>query len=135
MVSTGLDTCLLLSRLPCRVPHRTMPAYTYQESIAALFVGALGTGMYLCTLAYSLRWQLFTDQGWRLRTRIHWSILGATLTLFTLSSTHLALAALLTVEWANNAVAQLPPTDKVTWPATVMVRCWLARPSTLLKRE
>ena len=99
-----------------------MIAYTYQESIAALFVGALGTGMYLCTFAYSLRWLLYSDQGWKRREKIDWKILTPTLAMCTLTCTHIALAAVLTVEWTTNAVNHVPTSNKVAWPATVMVR-------------
>ena len=89
---------------------------------AALFVGALGTGMYLCTFAYSLRWLLYSDQGWKLRQKIDWKILTPTLAMCTLTCTHIALAAVLTVEWTTNAVNHVPTSNKVAWPATVMVR-------------
>ncbi|KAF9474375.1 hypothetical protein BDN70DRAFT_899007 [Pholiota conissans] len=107
-----------------------MPSYTYQERIGALFVAALVTGMYLCTLVYSLRWLLFNDQGWRLRKRINWIMLVATVTLFALSSTHIILAATSTVIYIDNIVNMAPgnprfvnavPADpKLPWSATVM---------------
>ncbi|KJA18692.1 hypothetical protein HYPSUDRAFT_920383 [Hypholoma sublateritium FD-334 SS-4] len=107
-----------------------MIAYTYQESIAALFVGALGTGMYLCTFAYSLRWLLYSDQGWKLRQKIDWKILTPTLAMCTLTCTHIALAAVLTVEWTTNAVNHVPTSNKVAWPATVM--CGAANSTVLI---
>ena len=100
-----------------------MAGYTYQDIITALFVGALGTGMYLCTFGYALRWLLFSDQGWKRREKINWKILTPTLAMCALTCTHIALAALTTVEWITKAINHVPPlTSKVPWTQTVMVR-------------
>ncbi len=96
-----------------------MAAYTYQDIITALFVGALGTGMYLCTFAYALRWLLFSDQGWKRREKISWKILTLTLAMCALTCTHVALAALTMVEWITNAINHAPPLSKVPWTQTV----------------
>ena len=100
-----------------------MGGYTYQERIVALFVAALATGAYLSTLAYCLRWLLFSDQGWKFRKPIDRTMLTITLVLFALSSIHITLAAVTTVEWAGYAVTRFVYNiSKSPWSSTVMVR-------------
>jgi hypothetical protein len=63
------------------------------DRLLALFIGAIATGIYLCTLFYCIRWLVYTDEGWRIRKKIHWPMLSGTLSLFVLSSIHISLAA------------------------------------------
>ncbi|KJA22194.1 hypothetical protein HYPSUDRAFT_87628 [Hypholoma sublateritium FD-334 SS-4] len=108
-----------------------MAGYTYQERIGALFLAALATGAYLCTLVYCLRWLSFSDQGWKLRKPIDRTSLTIALMLFALSSIHITLAAVTTVEWAEYAVSRfVPNSSKLPWSATVM--CTVTNTSVLI---
>jgi len=68
-------------------------APTPDQDVAIGFVMALFYGLYLATFFHCLRWHLFTDEGWTLRDRksIHWTMFGATCTLFALCTINRAL--------------------------------------------
>ena len=63
----------------------------YQSELYGTFVQAIMYGMYATTFVHCLRWLLFDDEGWKLRQRINWSLLVASILLFLLSTTDLAL--------------------------------------------
>lgn len=93
--------------------------------ILSVLVAGSATGVYLCTLAFGLRWLLFEDQGWRVRKNINWTLLAASLSLFILSSTHIIMATMSTMTEVQRDIRGDPPSSKLPWTSVVMVilRC------------
>ncbi len=58
--------------------------------VIATFAQAIVYGIYLVTLALSLRWLLYDDEGLDLRKRINWFMMSITALVFVLSTTDLA---------------------------------------------
>ncbi|KIJ24879.1 hypothetical protein M422DRAFT_274243 [Sphaerobolus stellatus SS14] len=54
-------------------------ALTPVQTLADVWAEALFLGLYLPTLFHCLRWLLWTDEGWKLRKKIDWTILIVTL--------------------------------------------------------
>ncbi|KAF8993279.1 hypothetical protein BDQ17DRAFT_1331769 [Cyathus striatus] len=97
-----------------------------EQMVAALFAAALTTGLYFSTLGYTIRWLIFSDSGWKIRRRINWIMLTASLAIFLLSSVHLCLAARETILEVRSNNIPHQGTTKTGWSATVMMyRCWL----------
>ncbi len=89
--------------------------------IVSVLVAGSATGVYLCTLAFCLRWLLFADQGWRIRKGINWILLTASLALFLLSSTHIIMAVKSTITTVQSDIRGDPPSSKLPWTSVVMV--------------
>ncbi|TFK41510.1 hypothetical protein BDQ12DRAFT_733035 [Crucibulum laeve] len=119
-----------------------MPLLTTYEMVVALFTASIATGLYLSTLLHCLRWLLFTDEGWKIRKKISWPFLIATLSLLVLSTIHLSLALWETLEQVlqgnqtSSSVGPIPWSDVVMCTVVnisvlitdgvLIYRCWLA---------
>ncbi|KAJ3569099.1 hypothetical protein NP233_g5279 [Leucocoprinus birnbaumii] len=68
------------SATPTRVAGG-IPA-TADKMVASAFTGALAFGIYLCTLAFTVRWLLFSDEGWSRRKVVNWQIVFVTTFIF-----------------------------------------------------
>jgi len=120
-----------------------MVVITGTDRLLAVFIAALATGVYLCTLFYCIRWLVYTDEGWRVRKKIDKTMLSGTLAICALSSIHTSLAVQtsfveirnLEMGIANTPNAPLPWTSVVMCTVTNVVvliadgfliyRCWL----------
>jgi hypothetical protein len=49
-----------------------LPSYTLVQGSAISFIAGMFLGIYLISLAFALRWLIFTDEGWMLKKSIHW---------------------------------------------------------------
>ncbi|TFK41536.1 hypothetical protein BDQ12DRAFT_663607 [Crucibulum laeve] len=79
-----------------------MPGLTTYDHVVALFIASMAT-----------------DNGWRIRNRISWSMLSGTLILFVLSTIHLSLAlyeTLIQIPFGNEAMKS----GRIPWPDVVM---------------
>ncbi|PPQ96834.1 hypothetical protein CVT26_006003 [Gymnopilus dilepis] len=109
-----------------------MPNISATDRVLALFLAALATGVYLVTLFYCLRWLLFTDDGWRLRKKVHKTMLGGTLAIFVLSSIHLSLAAEGTYVDVRDEERGIPMKSGGRLPWSSLVMCMVSNTSVLI---
>jgi hypothetical protein len=49
-----------------------LPSYTLVQGSAVSFIAGMFLGIYLISLAFALRWLIFTDDGWMFRKTVHW---------------------------------------------------------------
>lgn len=61
------------------------------KDVAYAFTAALALGIYLATLAFTVRWLLFADEGWKKRKVINWSMVFVTAFIFVLTMAYTAL--------------------------------------------
>ncbi|KAF5318862.1 hypothetical protein D9619_010704 [Psilocybe cf. subviscida] len=66
----------------------TFPVY---KELPVRFCGAAFYAFYLVTLGQTLRWQLFTDEGWKIRRNRRNIILTATILIFIFTTTYISL--------------------------------------------
>ena len=66
--------------------------------LIATFVQAIFYGVYITTLAHSLRWLLYEDEGWKAqsRGRVNWPMLAVTLLLFAFATVDLGVTLRIT---------------------------------------
>lgn len=103
-----------------------MPDVHSTDRLIALFIAALCSGVYICTLLLSLRWLVFRDEGWSIRKRINKGFLAATLTIAVLATIHTVLAVTTSVAKIREVESATPstkPDEKVPWESVVMVSC------------
>lgn len=101
------------------------------QDVQAMFVVALFYGLYLSTLFHCLRWLIFTDEGWKIRKKISWTLLTVTVTLWALSTISKALQLLNTIHIASDAnqkptdtpQGSIGSTTTLPWMAVVIVSC------------
>lgn len=101
-----------------------MPDVHSTDRLIALFIAALCTGVYICTLLLSVRWLVFKDEGWSIRKRISKGFLAATLAIAVLSTVHIVLAVTTSVARIREAESpshSTTPHQKVPWESVVMV--------------
>lgn len=103
------------------------------KRVSIVFAGALSFGLYASTLLICLRWLLFVDEGWKLRTtrNINWPIVIVTLLILACNLAYL----IETFEWTKVAVwhaVHFPGVsyDKPEW--TSIVSCTVANANVLL---
>lgn len=103
----------------------SQPLQPLHQNVAMVFVDALLYGIYFITLLHCIRWLVFADEGWQLRRKkdIQWTMLLATLLLFSLSLANFALefwCTILTLQMIERGddiiTVQKPP-----WLALVIV--------------
>ena len=71
---------------------------TDKTFLIATFVRAISYGLYSATLIHSLRWLLYTDEGWKVRSVSEFRVaLGVTLLLFIFSTANIGLALKITL--------------------------------------
>lgn len=100
-----------------------MPDIRSTDRLIALFIAALCTGVYLCTLLLSVRWLVFRDEGWRIRQHINKGFLVATLTIAVFSTIHTVLAvttSIANIREVESATPSTKPAEKVPWESIVM---------------
>lgn len=96
---------------------------TSTDRILALFIAAVATGVYLCTLSTCVRWLVYVDDGWRVRKQINKTWLSATLAIFFLSSLHTTLAVTTTffnIRTLETGVI-IKESDVIPWTDVVQV--------------
>jgi hypothetical protein len=61
-------------------PGPVLPPFLLPQAVAITFAAGIFIGFYLISVAFANRWLIFTDDGWRFRSRrsIHWHILATT---------------------------------------------------------
>jgi hypothetical protein len=93
------------------------------QNVASIFVSTLFYGLYLATLFHCVRWLIFTDDGWRLRKRINWTMLTITLVLFVLSTLSRALVLQTTMVQVLNGSKPHPPPPPTSqiWNTTILL--------------
>ncbi|KAJ3569098.1 hypothetical protein NP233_g5278 [Leucocoprinus birnbaumii] len=64
---------------------------TPDKIVASEFAGALALGIYLCTLGFTVRWLLFSDEGWTRRKAVNWPMVGVTAYIFVATIAYSAL--------------------------------------------
>ncbi|KAF9450645.1 hypothetical protein P691DRAFT_809928 [Macrolepiota fuliginosa MF-IS2] len=62
------------------------------NEVACAFTAALAFGVYLATLAFTFRWLLFADEGWKRRKIISWPMVSMTIFILVAIMAHTALA-------------------------------------------
>ncbi|KAF8185151.1 hypothetical protein BJ912DRAFT_973717 [Pholiota molesta] len=109
------------------------------QDVASIFVGALFYGLYLTTLFHCIRWLVFTDEGWKVRKRISWTMLSTTVALWVLATISRALElrnTMVQVVGESKPPAPPPPSGSIgsttTLPWMAVVICTNANVSTLL---
>ncbi|XP_006453885.1 hypothetical protein AGABI2DRAFT_113642 [Agaricus bisporus var. bisporus H97] len=62
------------------MPGPVLPPFLLSQAVGITFAAGIFIGLYLVSVAYANRWLLFTDDGWRFKSRksIRWYILAAT---------------------------------------------------------
>lgn len=70
------------------MPSDNIPAF--QEVFVVVF-SSVAFGVSLVTLAHCLRWLLFVEQGWKLKTNINWTFLTAAILIAVLNTLCLGL--------------------------------------------
>jgi hypothetical protein len=93
---------------------------THKE-LAVTFTGAVCFAFYLVTLGQTLRWQLFTDEGWKLRRHRNNLILTATVLIFVFTTIYIALGLYKGMENVYDAVYGHEMPGFVTWISTIGV--------------
>ncbi|KAH9475516.1 hypothetical protein JR316_0012631 [Psilocybe cubensis] len=73
------------------------------QDVQAMFVVALIYGLYLSTLFHCLRWLIFTDEGWKARSRISWTLVTITIAIWVLSTISKVLQLIGAVHVADHA--------------------------------
>ncbi|PPQ91765.1 hypothetical protein CVT25_000590 [Psilocybe cyanescens] len=98
------------------------------QQIQALFVSALFYGLYLTTLFHCLRWLIFTDDGWKVRKRISWTLLTVTIAIWALSTISKVLEIMNTIQVVvvDTEPKSPPPgsigsTTALPWMAVVII--------------
>ncbi|KAF5318627.1 hypothetical protein D9619_010711 [Psilocybe cf. subviscida] len=91
---------------------------THKE-LAVTFSGAVCFGLYLVTLGQTLRWQLFTDEGWKLRRHRNDLILTATLLIFALMTMYIALGLYKGMDNVYDAVYGHKMPGFIDWISTI----------------
>lgn len=61
------------------------------KEVAYVYAAALGLGFYLATLVFTIRWLIFSDEGWKQRKIISWPMVSVTVLIFALTLGHSAL--------------------------------------------
>lgn len=71
-----------------------LPPFLLSQAVVITFAAGIFIGLYLISVAYANRWLIFTDDGWRFRSRrsIHW---------YTLATTNILVALVLTGQAVN----------------------------------
>lgn len=101
-----------------------MPDIHSTDRLIALFIAALCSGIYICTLLLSVRWLVFRDEGWGIRQHINKGFLAATLALAVFSTIHTVLAVTTSVAKIHEVESATPstkPDEQVPWESVVMV--------------
>lgn len=75
---------------PSARPAGGIPASPDKE-VACAFTAALALGIYLATLAFTIRWLIFSDEGWKRRKVIQWPMVLVTIYIFVLTVAYSAL--------------------------------------------
>ncbi|KAF8893174.1 hypothetical protein CPB84DRAFT_1320597 [Gymnopilus junonius] len=109
-----------------------MANITTTDRVLALFIAALFTGVYLCTLFFCVRWLVYTDDGWRVRKKIHKAMLAGTLALFILSSLHISLAVEITYADVRDGERGIPVKSGGRLPWTSLVMCMISNTCVLI---
>jgi hypothetical protein len=75
-----------------------MVSHLGRTFLISIFVQAIFYGVYITTLAHSLRWLLFEDEGWKAQTRrrVNWPMLTVTLILFVFATVDLGVTLRIT---------------------------------------
>lgn len=94
---------------------------THKELIVT-FSGAICYAFYLVTLGQTLRWQLFADGGWKLRRHRNNYILTVTMSIFSLTTTYIALGLYRGMENIYDAVYGNEMSGYIEWVSTIGVR-------------
>ncbi|KDR79645.1 hypothetical protein GALMADRAFT_137439 [Galerina marginata CBS 339.88] len=102
------------------------------DRFLAVFFAALATGIYLCTLAYCIRWLVYTDEGWKIRKRINKTMLSGTLSIFILSSIHTSFAVATSFETIRHMELGIVDDPNVALPWTAVVLCTMANTVVLI---
>jgi hypothetical protein len=94
------------------------------QIVAVAFLVALFYGLYLATFFHSMRWLLFTDDGWELRGRksVQWPMFCITLAIFVMSTLDRGLQLRRWTEqalWYHSTHSQVHTTD---WMDVILVR-------------
>jgi len=117
----------------------TFAAY---KELPVRFCGAAFFAFYLVTLGQTLRWQLFSDEGWKFRRNRHNIILTATMLIFIFTTTYIALGLYKGMENVYQAVYGHDMPGFIDWASTIgqcttanltalvadtvlMYRCWI----------
>uniref|UniRef100_A0A8H7XMG4 Uncharacterized protein n=1 Tax=Psilocybe cubensis TaxID=181762 RepID=A0A8H7XMG4_PSICU len=107
------------------------------QDVQVMFVIALVYGLYLSTLFHCLRWLIFTDEGWRVRSRISWTLVTITIAICTFSTISKVLqliSAVKVVDDANKTSAstsqEYTGSTKLLWMSVVI--CTNSNMTTLL---
>ncbi|KAF9451089.1 hypothetical protein P691DRAFT_663922 [Macrolepiota fuliginosa MF-IS2] len=61
------------------------------DEVACTFTSALMLGVYLITFAFTVRWLLFADEGWKRRRDVSWPMIFTTIFMFVIITAHTAL--------------------------------------------
>lgn len=68
-----------------------MDNISIEDELAVVFASALLYGVYLCSLAYCLRWQLFMNDGWRTQLKRNRTTIAIVLAIFVLTTAYVSL--------------------------------------------
>ncbi len=71
-------------------PPGGIPASPDKSAVVA-FTAALGLGFYLVTFMFTIRWLVFSDEGWRSRKVVSRPVIFVTIFIFVLTMTYAAL--------------------------------------------
>lgn len=96
------------------------PVLPHQE-LAIRFTGAMCYAFYLVTLGQTLRWQLFTDEGWKLRRNRNNFFLTATLLIFACTTIYLSLGLQKGIAHVYSAVYGRTMPGYIDWGSTIGV--------------
>ncbi|PPQ91764.1 hypothetical protein CVT25_000589 [Psilocybe cyanescens] len=103
------------------------------QEVQAMFVLALFYGLYLSTLFHCLRWLIFTDEGWKVRKRISWTLLTVTIAIWALSTISKVFDIMNSINIVNDTKPKSPPpgsigsTTTLPWMAVVIVSQFTSR--------
>jgi hypothetical protein len=95
--------------------------YPAFKEIPLRFVGAAFYAFYLVTLGQTLRWQLFTDEGWKFRRNRHNIILTVTILIFVFTTTYIALGLQKGMQDVYQALYGHDMPGYVDWASTIGV--------------
>jgi hypothetical protein len=100
-----------------------MPAITYPayKDVPVRFFGAAVYAFYLVTFGQTLRWQLFSDEGWQFRRNRQNIILTATILIFAFTTIYIALGLQEGMQIVYSAVYEQNMPGFAVWLSTIGV--------------
>jgi hypothetical protein len=85
------EQCSLTNPTATMVQTPGGPPASPDKEVAYVYAAALGLGFYLATLVFTIRWLVFSDEGWKQRRIISWPMVFVTAFIFALTMGHSAL--------------------------------------------